>query len=158
MLFRSLDAAEAMAHLERDGRLTVTAGGEAVTLTRDDLEARMHESRGHAAQGSGGEFAILETTLTPDLVLEGSAREFVHQVQNLRKEAGLAVDDRIVLVHDGGAEPLLRAHGAYIRRETLTVEVVKDAGLSAAGPAARVAELRLDGEKVRVGIRRAGTS
>ncbi|MBI2973310.1 MAG: isoleucine--tRNA ligase [Armatimonadetes bacterium] len=158
---RALDATEVMARLERDGQLTVTTGGEKFTLTRDDLEARLHESKGYAAEGSGGEFAILETTLTPELVLEGKAREFVHQVQNLRKEAGLAVDDRIVLLHDGGLEPLLSAHGPYIKRETLTVEVLKDAGLSkgprvdASPVQGHVAELRLDGEKVRVGIRRA---
>jgi len=132
-----------------------TGDGEALTLSRDELEARMHESKGFAAEGSGGEFAILETTLSPELVLEGQARELVHQIQNLRRDAGLAVDDRIVVVHDGSLEPLLKAHRAYIARETLAVDVAKDEKLASLHNL-RVAELRLDGEKVRVGIRPAG--
>jgi isoleucyl-tRNA synthetase len=144
-----------MQRLERDGRLSITLDGEALTLSRDELEARMHESKGFAAEGSGGEFAILETTLSPELVLEGQARELVHQIQNLRRDAGLAVDDRIVVVHDGSLEPLLKAHRAYIARETLAIEVAKDEKLASLHNL-RVAELRLDGEKVRVGIRPAG--
>jgi len=151
----ALKPAEAMQRLERDGRLAITLDGEALTLSRDELEARMHESKGFAAEGSGGEFAILETTLSPELVLEGQARELVHQIQNLRRDAGLAVDDRIVVVHDGSLEPLLKAHRAYIARETLAVDVAKDEKLASLHNL-RVAELRLDGEKVRVGIRPAG--
>src|SRR5207249_2020106 len=77
--------------LERDGRLSVPLNGEEVILSRDEVVARMHEAQGYAAEGQAGEFAVLETTLTPDLVLEGQARELVHQIQNLRKDAGLAV-------------------------------------------------------------------
>ena len=151
----ALNPVEVMQRLERDGTLVITVDGEALTLTKNDVEARMHESKGYAAEGAGGEFVILETTLSPELVLEGKARELVHQIQNLRKDAGLAVDDRIVVVHDGGLEPVLQAHRAYIARETLAVDVAKDEEL-ASGRNLHVAELRLDGEKVRVGIRPAG--
>ena len=105
----------------------------------------MHETRGYAAEGQGGEFAVLETTLTPELVLEGQARELVHQIQNLRREVGLAVDDRIALFHDGGLEPILHAHRAYIERETLAVEVRADPGRAQHA-------LQLDGRQVRIGI------
>ncbi|HEU4798869.1 MAG TPA: DUF5915 domain-containing protein, partial [bacterium] len=97
--------------------------------------------------GAGGEFAILETNLTPELVLEGQARELVHQVQTLRKDADLAVDDRIVLHYDGPLEPVLRAHRDYIMRETLTSEL--RAGLPSKGTAR---DVRLDGVNIRLSI------
>jgi len=144
---RALDPAVVLRTLEQDGRFSVRVGTDEVTLSRDDVHARMHEAQGYAAEGQAGEFAILETALTPELELEGQARELVHQVQNLRKDAGLAVDDRIALVHDGGLAPILRAHRAYIEREILAVEVREDR-------AAARHDLRLDGRHVRVGITR----
>lgn len=148
---RGRDAAEVMQALERDGRIAISVDGAAVTLARDEVEARMHESKGYAAEGAQGEFAILETSLTPELILEGKAREVVHQIQNLRKDAGLAVDDRISVVHDSGLDEVWRAHGAYIERETLTVEV--HTGVPTRGHAGAI---RLDGEHIRVAIARAG--
>ncbi len=144
---RSLDPAVALRTLAQDGRLSVRVGADEIALSRDEVQARMHEAQGYAAEGQAGEFAILETTLTPELVLEGQARELVHQIQHLRKDAGLAVDDRIALVHDGGLEPILRAHRAYIEREILAVEVRED-------PAGARHDVRLDGRHVRVGLQR----
>ncbi len=144
---RALDPAKAMAALERDGSLTVSVDGGTVVLTRDELEARMHEAAGYAAEGARGEFAVLETTLTPELVLEGQARELVHQVQQLRKDAGLAIDDRIVLHYEGDLEALLRAYGEYLTRETLSVEVRR--GLAGA---VATREVRLNGAYIRVGV------
>jgi len=144
---RTLDPAAALRALEHDGHLTLAIDGREVVLSRDELEARMHETRGYAAEGAGGEFAILETALTPELILEGQARELVHQVQTLRKEGDLAVDRRIVLHYEGPLEDVLRAHRDYIMRETLAAEI--RSGLPAS-VAAR--EVRLDGVPVRLGI------
>ncbi len=142
---RAMDPAAVLRTLEREGRLAVPVDGEAVWLSRDEVVARLHEARGYAAEGQGGEFAILETTLTPDLVLEGQARELVHQIQMLRREAGLAVTDRIVVFHDGQLGPILDAHGDYIRREVLAVDVRED-------PARATSPVRLDARVVRVGL------
>ncbi len=144
---RSLDPALAMQALERTGQLTVSVEGEPLALTREELEARMHEAHGYAAEGTGGEFVVLETALTPALVLEGHARELVHQVQQLRKDAGLAVDERIVLHYEGDLDALLRTHGDYVKRETLSVEV--RGGLS---ETLTTREVRLNGGHIRVGI------
>src|SRR3989442_3014801 len=105
----------------------------------------MHEAQGYAAEGQGGELVILETTLSAELVLEGQARELVHQIQTLRKASGLAVEDRIRLLHDGGLAPILRAHGAYIEREILAVEIRE---VRTQLPH----EIQLDGTRVRVGL------
>jgi isoleucyl-tRNA synthetase len=145
---RALDPAAVLRALEQEGRLAVVVDGETVWLSRDEVVARLREARGYAAEGQGGEFAILETTLTPELVLEGQARELVHQLQMLRRDAGLAVNDRIVLFHDGQIGPLLDAHGAYVRREVLAVDVREDHRRA-------TREVRLDGRVVRVGLSRA---
>ncbi len=144
---RAVDPVAALEALRRDGRLTLSVDGQDVVLSHDDIEPRMHETRGYAAEGAGGEFAILETNLTPELVLEGQARELVHQVQTLRKDADLAVDDRIVLHYEGPLEPVLQAHRDYIMRETLTSEL--RAGLPSKGTAR---EVRLDGVNIRLSI------
>jgi isoleucyl-tRNA synthetase len=146
---RTLDPVQVLRAFDADGRLTLSVDGQEVVLSRDDVEARMHEARGYAAEGAGGEFAVLETDLTPALLQEGQAREVVHQVQTLRKDADLAVDDRIVLHYEGPLDPLLAAHRDYIMRETLAVEL--RAGLPAGAPAR---DIRLDGVNIRLSIAR----
>jgi isoleucyl-tRNA synthetase len=67
----------------------------------------------------------LNLELTPELRLEGLAREVVHAIQGARKAAGLQVEDRIAL-ELGGADELLdavRAHEAYVAGETLAVSL-----------------------------------
>ncbi|MDQ7843231.1 MAG: class I tRNA ligase family protein [Armatimonadota bacterium] len=148
---RTLDPGAALQALARDGRLRLSVDGRDVVLTPEELEIRMQSTRGYAAEGADGEFAILETALTPDLVLEGRARELVHQVQTLRKELNLAVNDRIVLHYEGPLQDLLAAHREYIMRETLTVEVRE--GVPAGQPART---LQLDGAQVRLALARHG--
>jgi isoleucyl-tRNA synthetase len=142
---RALDPTGVWRTLEAEGRLAVRVGEEEVVLSREEVVARMHEAQGFAAEGQGGEFAILETTLSPELLLEGQARELVHQIQTLRKASGLAVEDRIRLLHDGGLAPILRAHRAYIEREILAVEV-REAHTQLPH------EIQLDGTRVRVDL------
>jgi isoleucyl-tRNA synthetase len=89
----------------------------------------------------------LETALTPELILEGRARELVHQVQSLRKEADLAVDDRIILYYEGPLDEVIRAHRDYVMRETLATDLRR--GLPPGG-AAR--DVRLDGGSIRLSI------
>jgi isoleucyl-tRNA synthetase len=77
--------------------------------------------RGEAA-GEGT--VVLDTTMTHELKLEGIMRDVVRQVQNVRKAAGLAVDDRIVLTlvpedHDGELMQAIQLHDDVIKAETL---------------------------------------
>ncbi|GAA2754437.1 isoleucine--tRNA ligase [Amnibacterium kyonggiense] len=69
---------------------------------------------------SGG-FVLLETATTPELELEGHARDFIRDVQQARRAAGLEVTDRIDLAVEGDADLLamLAAHGDLVRSETL---------------------------------------
>ena len=98
----------------------------------------------------GAYVAALVTDLTPELVQEGLAREFVRRVQDLRKSADLDVADRIELFIEAsaGLRSAVEAHQDYIKTETLTSK------LSFASPPneTSVVEDEFEGEKVKVGL------
>ena len=73
----------------------------------------------------------IDTRLTPPLVQEGWARDFVNRVQTMRKDAGLDVVDRIRVRYDLNAEiaAAVAAFADYIRSETLAVELRAEPGL-----------------------------
>ncbi|TMJ07201.1 MAG: hypothetical protein E6H02_11725 [Bacillati bacterium ANGP1] len=127
-------------------------GGEEVVLERAEVDVRIHWRAGLVGAGDGGVWVVLETTLTDDLVREGMARELIHQIQQLRKEAGFQIADRITLYYEGDsalAEVLLK-HRDYVLREVLGREA--RAGLPPAGAVIHRKALRLDGREIMVGI------
>ncbi|MFN3492310.1 MAG: DUF5915 domain-containing protein, partial [Anaerolineales bacterium] len=98
----------------------------------------------------GAYVAALVIDLTPELIAEGLAREFVRRVQDLRKTADLDVADRIELFVEASAnlKSAIEAHKEYITSETLTTK------LSFATPPAdaSVVEDEFENEKVKVGL------
>jgi isoleucyl-tRNA synthetase len=113
----------------------VVAGG--VPLLDGEYELVLERSG--ATEGTalgllpGGGFVLLDTATTPELELEGHARDFIRDVQQARRAAGLEVTDRIDLAVEGDDELLamLAAHGDLVRSETLatTLDVARaDAG------------------------------
>ena len=78
---------------------------------------------GLVVASEGATVVALETALTPELVAEGLAREFVSHVQSMRKEADLEVTQRINVTVDADAElkAALEAHIGYVKGETLTL-------------------------------------
>jgi isoleucyl-tRNA synthetase len=76
-------------------------------------------------QEDGGFFAAIDPTVTPELKLEGYARELISRVQRMRKESGFAVSDRIALTVAGGSEvkAVIDTHGAWIADEVLATEL-----------------------------------
>lgn len=81
--------------------------------------------RARTVKEEQGYFAALDATVTPELRREGLARELVSRVQRLRKEAGFAVEDRIVVRVSGSPEvdAVLREHAEYISSEVLAIEL-----------------------------------
>ncbi len=98
-----------------DGKLEV-AGHE---IMADEVFVDRVEKEGFVVLSEGGLAIALDTHLTDELLLEGDARELVNRIQNLRKEAGFNVEDRIWLRVEGDVAECLAVHGDYIRRETL---------------------------------------
>jgi isoleucyl-tRNA synthetase len=129
----------------------VVAGGVALL----DGEYELVLERSGATEGTalgllpGGGFVILETATTPELELEGHARDFIRDVQQARRTAGLDVTDRIDLAVEGDEELLamLAVHGDLVRKETL-VEVLET---GPAGPGTTDRVLRWpDGRLTRI--------
>jgi isoleucyl-tRNA synthetase len=102
--------------------VTLTLGGEAVTLAPDDVLISAEPSRAWACGDEGGIQAALATSLTRELIGEGLARDFVRHVQQLRKEAGLDITERIHIqcfTTDVEVGAALEEWSAYVRGETL---------------------------------------
>ncbi|MBI3168718.1 MAG: isoleucine--tRNA ligase [Chloroflexi bacterium] len=133
--------------------LEVNAGGETFHVISEEVEVKAMAKEGFAVAEDGAYVAALVTTLTPELVAEGLAREFLRRVQDLRKTANLDVADRIELFVEAsaGLRSAVEAHQDYIKTETLAVK------LSFAAPPANtsVVEDEFEGEKVKVGLKKA---
>jgi isoleucyl-tRNA synthetase len=106
--------------------LGVTVDGVSHLLGLDDLTIIRRASGDLVVQEEGGFFAAVDPSLTEELKAEGLARELVSRVQRMRKEAGLAVSDRIVLTVAGGPiiHDVLERHGQWIATEVLAAELV----------------------------------
>jgi isoleucyl-tRNA synthetase len=115
----------------RNGEFEVLDGGSVkigdITLTPGEVEVGFAGKPGLAVE-SGGDFVIaLDTAVTPELLLEGQARDLVREIQDMRKEADLHIADRIRLSVKG-ADALLAAHADYIQSETLSVGISPELG------------------------------
>ncbi|MEP6730730.1 MAG: isoleucine--tRNA ligase [bacterium] len=106
--------------------LLVTVDGETHGLEQDDLTIVRRASGELIVEEEHGFFAALDPELTPALRREGMARELISRVQRMRKDAGLAVSDRIVLRIGGDALVLeaAREHREWIADEVLATQVV----------------------------------
>jgi isoleucyl-tRNA synthetase len=146
----SMNAEEA-AHTLLEGRpLRVEANGEAFDILSEEVEVKAHAREGFAVAEEGPYVAALVTELTPELVQEGLAREFVRRVQDLRKNAELDVADRIELFVD--ASPGLRS-AIETQRDYITAETLSSRLEFASPPeGASVIQDEFDGQKVIVGL------
>jgi isoleucyl-tRNA synthetase len=102
---------------------SVEVGG--VTLTPDEVTISTKAKAGFAAAEADGYTLVLDTRLTPELLHAGLARELVHRIQNMRKDAGFEVEDRIVINYeaDGDLTAVFDRYGDYIKQETLSVHL-----------------------------------
>jgi isoleucyl-tRNA synthetase len=112
---------EHLRRFEQGGELVVTVDGETHGLELDDLTIIRRASGTLVVQEQHGYFAAIDPALTPELRAEGVAREVISRVQRMRKEAGLAVSDRIRLWISGDATVIAAAetHRAWIADEVL---------------------------------------
>lgn len=102
------------------GENTIKIGD--ITLNPGEVEVGFAGKTGLAVESGNGFVVALDTNVTPALALEGQARDLVREIQDMRKEADLHIADRIKL-SIRGADELLKAHEAYVKSETLCVEI-----------------------------------
>jgi isoleucyl-tRNA synthetase len=107
--------------LERGAAATVELDGETLEILPDDVEIEREVATAWLVQSDGPFVAAVDPELTPELRLDGLARELVHRVQRLRKQAGYEYTTRIALAVTGHERMLdaVRAHQAFIEGETL---------------------------------------
>lgn len=110
----------------KEGKWSLTQDGLEIaghTLVPGEFDIDYVGRPGTAAANDRGLLVILDTEITEDLRREGHAREIVRCVQDLRKQAGYNVEDRITLYYDSTdprAAEIFRLHGSYIAEETLS--------------------------------------
>ncbi|MGI4740145.1 MAG: isoleucine--tRNA ligase [Janthinobacterium lividum] len=114
-------SSDELSQLEKQGELAVEVEGETLTLHLDEVEIRTQDLPGWLVATDGPLTVALDVTLTEELRQEGLARELVNRLQNLRKDSGLEVQDRIS-VHLAASAPAelqaaVAAFGDYIREE-----------------------------------------
>lgn len=133
--------------------IAVMVNGEELLLQPDEVEVRIQAREGYAVGAEGAYLAALVTDLTPELVQEGLAREFVRRVQDLRKTAELEIADRIVLYYKAtpGLSEAIKTFSDYIQTETLTVELIAGEIPTDSVPF----DDEFDNEKVSLGLKKA---
>ena len=119
-----------------------------VTLAPDEVEIQATPRPGTAVAEHDGVVVVLDTELTAELRAEGDARELQRAVQDLRRDAGLELDDRIDL-WIGGVDGAVSTHLGSVAEETLAVLVSGEAPADAVS-----GEVRLEGGVARIGLRR----
>lgn len=114
-----------IAAYERTGALTLILNGEAVTFHTGELEITSEGVAGRLVAQEDGLTVSLDTTVDERLRKEGLAREVIHRIQNLRKQAGYAIADRISVTFSasGMLAEALSAHAETIRAETLALSL-----------------------------------
>ena len=122
---------EDIAQIERDGQYTLTLEGEEILLTLEDVEISSEDIPGWSVASEGKLTVALDITITDELREEGIARDVVNRVQNLRKEMGLDVQDKINIAikkNEALVNNALTSNKAYICQETqaLNLELVEE--------------------------------
>jgi isoleucyl-tRNA synthetase len=102
---------------------SVEVAGE--VLSPDEVTISTKAKAGFAAAAADGYTLVLDTRLTPELVQAGQARELVHRIQTMRKDAGFEVEDRIVTRYSAPGElgAVFSRFADYIKQETLSVSL-----------------------------------
>jgi isoleucyl-tRNA synthetase len=110
---------------ENYGNHPVTISGQQIILTLDDVEIISEDIPGWQVANDGKLTVALDITVSDDLRYEGIAREFVNRIQNIRKENGFDVTDKItVLIEDNEfVHEAVTRHAAYIGSQTLATIV-----------------------------------
>ncbi|MBR6150651.1 MAG: isoleucine--tRNA ligase [Lachnospiraceae bacterium] len=147
----SLDGNAAMDELKSNGKLSFTVGDVTVELTEDDLLISMSQKEGYVSQEDNGMTVVLDANLTQELIEEGFSNELISKIQNMRKDSGFEVMDRI-RVSILGNETLAKV--AEKNKEAICGKVLADE-LSYDKTFAVSREWDVNGEKVTICVEKA---
>src|SRR5437763_16795292 len=128
----------------------VVAG--AYTLEPDEVLVAAKEREGYAVAQEAGYTVALDTTVKPDLADEGLARELVHRLQTLRRDAGFEIADRITVNYAGDADVrrVMQRFADYVKAEPLAPELAEGQPVDDAHAETQ----NVDGREVTLAVRR----
>ena len=117
---------EQINQLDTSGFTIIELSGNNITLTKEDVEITSQDIEGWMVANSGNITVALDITISEELRMEGISRELVNRIQNIRKDSGFEVTDKIVVrvEKSGILEEAILANEAYIKSETLTEELI----------------------------------
>jgi isoleucyl-tRNA synthetase len=143
----------AAAHTVHAGQsLTLMVEGQSVVLAPEEVLIQVQPREGFAVQAEGGVVVALDTHLTPELAVEGQAREIVRRIQTLRKDAGFELTDRIETTYNASGD-VARAFedwADYIKAETLSLKLQP----SDSPDGEKAESFKLDGQPVTLAVKR----
>jgi isoleucyl-tRNA synthetase len=111
---------------EQQGFINFPIDGNDIRIERGEIEIIAEDVEGWLVSSEGGVIVALDTSLSKELISEGIAREFVNRIQNLRKDSGFEVTDRIIIGVKNFSPALggvLETHRSYIQQETLATTI-----------------------------------
>ena len=118
-----------IATLEREGSITLQLGDAPATIELCDVEVMSEDIPGWLVASEGNVTVALDITVTPELRMEGLARDIVNRIQNIRKDRNYEITDKIVLTFapeadDADTRAALEAYGSYIARQVLANDLM----------------------------------
>lgn len=142
--------ADKVADLDQTGEIRLDLESGSVTVKNDDVKIKINSQNGFSVMADGQLKVALDLSLDEELLAEGSARELVNKIQNLRKSAGLEVTDRVNLAISDNPESrrALSKYSEYIMSETLADNLSDDMNLQ------HSAEFSLNGTKTFVALQK----
>ncbi|EAR03038.1 isoleucine--tRNA ligase [Maribacter sp. HTCC2170] len=111
--------------IEQQGEISLNIDNKIIKLQLQDVEIASQDIEGWLVASQGPLTVALDVTINEDLRKEGIARELVNRIQNIRKESGFEVTDKIdiKILKDGLVENAVESNIGYIKAETLTAEL-----------------------------------
>ncbi len=151
----ALDAADAdaiVAKINAGENVLLSVEGQEIELSPEELLVQTEQAEGLAVAADKLITVGIDTAISEELAAEGLARELVRRIQNMRKDAGFDISDRIVIYHqaEGAVYRVFKAWGEYIKAETLANDIKHQL----IPEAAFQRKERVDGDDLMLGVKR----
>jgi isoleucyl-tRNA synthetase len=144
---------EQIAEIEANEETTLDLNGEKVVVTAADFEITSEDMPGWLVASEGKLTVALDITITEELRREGVARELVNRIQNIRKDSGFEVTDKISVEIEANdlTTPAVESFAQYIAQQTLAVDVK----VAAAPAGAFVVDTDIDEVALKIAVTKA---
>ncbi len=112
--------------LENDKSITLKLNNKLISISKNDIEIKSKDINGWLVAKGNGITLALDIQITENLAYEGIARELINRIQNLRKDLGFKVTDKIIiyLKKNNILDPIIKKHENHIKAETLCEKII----------------------------------